>query len=129
MENPPNLVPKRVLLVDDSSGALMAMALLLKRLDIEIETAGDGEQAVQLLNEKSFDLLLSDVDMPNMGGFELLEWASANRPAMPVVLMSGSASGETGQTARRALAKGARGILSKPFLSGELERSVANFLR
>jgi len=120
---------KRVLLVDDNEGNLMAMTLLLKREKMEPETAEDGAAAIERLGEKSFDLLLSDVDMPNIGGFELLDWVRIHRPEMPVLLMSGSASGPAGHTARLAFERGARGILSKPFVAGELERVIADIFR
>ncbi len=120
---------RKVLLVDDNEGNLMAMALLLRRENIDSRSAEDGATAIELLSRECFDLMLSDVDMPNMSGFDLLEWAKENKPSMPVLLMSGSASGPAGQTTKRALEKGARGVLSKPFVTGELERVIAEILR
>ena len=122
-------VRRKVLVVDDNAGNLLAMTLILKRGNIDARSAEDGEAAIELLSREAFDALLSDVDMPNMSGFELLEWARKNRPEMPVLLMSGSVSGATGQTMRRALEKGARAVLAKPFVKGELERAIAEILR
>jgi CheY-like chemotaxis protein len=119
---------RKVLLVDDNEGNLMAMTLLLRRGSVDSVSAEDGAAAIELLKSEPFDLLVSDVDMPNMSGFELLDWVKENKPGLPVLLMSGSASGSAGQTTKRALEQGARGVLAKPFVPGELERALAEIL-
>ncbi len=103
----------------------MAVSLLLKRENICAETACDGEAAIERLENEDFDILISDIEMPNIGGIELLEWATLHRPKMPVVLTSGSVGG---QIAQEGLRKGARRVLAKPFVPGEMVKVIAELV-
>ena len=62
----------RVLIVDDESSHREYLAEVVKGWGFDIQTAGDGEEALALMNNSSFDILLSDLMMPKMDGFELL---------------------------------------------------------
>ncbi|MHC4064854.1 MAG: HD domain-containing phosphohydrolase [Planctomycetota bacterium] len=92
--------------------------------------AGDGpctccpsaSQAIELLERHSFDVVVADIVMPGIDGFELLERIVERQPAPQVVLISGQA---TGPRVRRALKAGAFDILQKPIDPAELRRVVA----
>lgn len=103
----------------------MAVSLLLKRENIRAETACDGESAIERLEAEDFEVLISDIEMPNIGGIELLEWATANRPKLPVILTSGSVGGHIAQ---EGLRKGARNVLAKPFVPGEMVKLIAEIV-
>jgi CheY-like chemotaxis protein len=81
---------KSILIAEDEFAVLMVLALTLEAEGFEVVTAGDGEQAVQRLAERAFDVVLSDAVMPRLDGLGL--WrrmqASAAHRAVPFVLMA-----------------------------------------
>lgn len=81
---------KKVLIVDDEASFLLSLKDVLKthRDKFEIFTAENGSVAVDLLRDTSFDLLVTDLRMPEMNGFELLAWVSRHQPQLPVIAMS-----------------------------------------
>ncbi|WP_408936591.1 response regulator [Desulfobulbus sp.] len=108
---------KNVLLVDDSSTMRKIISRSLRQAGLdfgEIYEAGDGLEALALLESESVDIVLSDINMPNMNGIEFLR-EKANRPAIkdiPVFMIST----ETGDDIiGEAKSLGAIGALKKPF--------------
>jgi DNA-binding NarL/FixJ family response regulator len=81
---------KKVLIVDDEASFLLSLKDVLKahRDKFEILTAKNGSVAVDLLRDTSVDLLVTDLRMPEMNGFELLAWVSRHQPQLPVIAMS-----------------------------------------
>lgn len=81
---------KKVLIVDDEASFLLSLKDVLKahRDKFEILTAENGSVAVDLLRDNRFDLLVTDLRMPEMNGFELLAWVSRHQPQLPVIAMS-----------------------------------------
>lgn len=82
--------PGRVLLVDDEPELRRLLRRSLARAGFEVVEASHGRAALELARQSSFDVVISDVRMPCMGGLELLERLQLEEPALPVVLMSGS---------------------------------------
>lgn len=117
----------RALVVDDSEGMRRSVVALLKTLGIQATLATNGAEAIAGFAVGRFDLLLTDLQMPEMNGLELLEWVRENHPELPAVLMTGAL---TEPVARAALASGADAVLSKPFspadFSAVLERLFFN---
>jgi len=108
---------KNVLLVDDSSTMRKIISRSLRQAGLdfgEIYEAGDGQEALAMLEKESIDIVLSDINMPNMNGIEFLREKS-NRPAIkdiPVFMIST----ETGEDIiGEAKSLGAIGALKKPF--------------
>ena len=79
----------RLLLCDDSPIERMALAHLLRREGYEVDEAGDGESALHHLKHRSVDLLLLDLNMPELDGFGVLTYLQKHRPGLPVILLSG----------------------------------------
>jgi DNA-binding response OmpR family regulator len=82
----------RVLLVDDEQELVSALA---ERLDLRgFETHGvtDGATALERLRSEPFDVVLADVRMPGLGGLDLVRTINAERPGLPVVLLTGATS-------------------------------------
>lgn len=102
----------RILFVDDELPLRDVVTRLLARRGVEVTTAGDAVEAVELLREKTFDLLLTDFQMPDMDGFELLAHVRENYPDLPAIMMTGHASV---QHAVQAMTGGAVDYLPKPF--------------
>lgn len=81
---------KTVLLVDDDDSVLAVLELSLRRSipELEICRASDGRQAVQVLEAQPVDLLVTDLKMPEMDGFQLLGWVSQHRPGLPAIVLT-----------------------------------------
>jgi chemosensory pili system protein ChpA (sensor histidine kinase/response regulator) len=102
-----------VLLVDDSLSVRKVLARRLGRLGLQVTTAQDGEEALELLREERFDALVTDLEMPRMNGYQLIETVR-RRPEtreLPVVVITTRAGREHGDLARRL---GADRYLTKP---------------
>ncbi len=81
---------KKVLIVDDEKSFLLSLqdGLRVHADKFSIVTAENGQEAVALLQKSFFDLLITDLEMPEMNGFELLAWVSRNVPQLPVIVMT-----------------------------------------
>ncbi|HXF07748.1 MAG TPA: Hpt domain-containing protein [Candidatus Acidoferrales bacterium] len=118
----------RILVVDDSITVRRVTARLLERQGMAVTTARDGVDALQKLQEQPPDLVLLDVEMPRMDGFELLAnmQSSDALQAIPVVMVTS----RTGDKHReRALTLGAAGYLGKPYQEAELLQTIARLTR
>ena len=123
----------RVLIIDDSAAmrAFIRRVFDLSGLEVErIFEAGDGHEAIQLLDREQVDVILTDINMPGMDGEEFIQRFAALGPARttPIIVVSTDAT-----TARRErlMELGASGYLIKPFapemLQREIERVLGNF--
>ena len=108
MNSPP---PARVLVVDDEASNLGALCEMLGRRGYETKGAASGEQALLLLQQESFDVLLTDLMMSAMDGMALLDAALKIDPQIAVVLITGKGSIET---AVLAMQSGALDYVLKP---------------
>ena len=102
---------KTILVVDDNAITARWVGYLANRAGYSASLASDGEQALQCLAQEPFVAVISDVDMPGMNGFELLQNIRQCYPDTPVVLMSATGNEELCQAAR---AYGARAFWEKP---------------
>ena len=110
-----------ILFVDDELPLRGVVSRLLARRGVEVTTAGDAVSAVELLRDGAFDLLLTDFQMPDMDGFELLAHVREHYPDLPAIMMTGHASV---QHAVQAMAGGAVDYLPKPFAVDALAERV-----
>ena len=111
----------KILVVEDEA---MMRNLLLKILESEgyrVTLASSAHEALEKLQQEKYDLMLSDVKMPGMNGFELLEKAKSTWDDMAVIVMTGYGDA---YTVKEALMKGADEYLSKPFKSHEVSLIV-----
>lgn len=117
----------RILVVDDSPvERRLAGAMLTKHLpEVTVTYAHDGMQALDELGKSSFDVILTDFNMPNLDGLELLERAKETSPGVPVVVLTGCGSEET---AVRALLAGAASYINKQDIDTQLIETVGNVL-
>jgi DNA-binding response OmpR family regulator len=78
-----------LLLCDDSPVERLALAHFLRGAGFEVAEAGDGESALQFLKNRNIDLLLLDLQMPDVSGFDVLNYVNEHRRSLPVILLSG----------------------------------------
>src|SRR5580698_3741520 len=86
---------QRILVVDDDDPLLRIHVRALENHRYSVTAAGNGEEAVKALADRSFDVILSDIDMPGMNGIQLLKHVRARDLDVPVVLLTGTPSVET----------------------------------
>src|SRR5215207_5568453 len=79
----------RLLLCDDSPIERLALAHYLRAQGYKVDEAGDGSAAVFFLKNRPVDLLLLDLQMPDVDGFDVLNYVHEHRKALPVILLSG----------------------------------------
>jgi CheY-like chemotaxis protein len=115
--------PISVLVADDSPDILAMFRTLLDREGYAVDTAGSGDQALALLDDHVYDLVVSDLKMGGPDGLAVLARVKAVSPGTTVVMMTGYASLETALTAIRG---GAYDYLTKPFTLDEIEVMLAN---
>jgi signal transduction histidine kinase len=112
----------RVLIVDDEQNMCDICARTLRRAGYEVATTNDPREAVTLLRETpSFDLLLTDIKMPTMSGFDLAYIARDVDPAIAIIIMTGFASMENLQ---QSVQRGVADLLAKPFELDQLRLAV-----
>lgn len=107
----------RILIVDDERMIREVLADFLSLEGFDVETAEDGEQALAELTRKNYDLVLTDLKMPKMGGIQLLEAIRESMPHVVVVIMTGFG---TIETAINAMKRGAYDYILKPFKVDEV---------
>jgi DNA-binding response OmpR family regulator len=109
---------KRILVVDDEPDTLGLIELTLSTASYEVRTAFDGKTALALLSQEPFDLLLLDIMMPGLSGFEVVEQLQAgSSPVPPLVFLTAKNRPEDRE---RGNALGARAYLVKPTTRGQL---------
>jgi DNA-binding NtrC family response regulator len=111
-----------ILIVDDEEDILNVLKLILTKEGYQVDTALDGKQALQLFRKKSYDIVLTDLRMPEMDGMELLERIKEIRPETEVLIMTAYASVES---AVLAMKKGAADYIVKPFLNEDVKMRIA----
>lgn len=117
--------PARLLVVDDDSGLRMLLARILRAEGHEIREAASGEDALACFSEGSADLILADLEMPTMGGLELLQRVKAIDATVGYIILTGAG---TMQNAVEALRLQADDYLMKPFNVDEVVLAVERAL-
>ncbi len=122
------MTTKRILVADDSHASRSLAAAALAALPgVEIARVSSGIEAIKRLANDSFDLVVTDVNMPDINGLELLRFIKANERlrAIPVLLISTDAAE---QDRARALSLGAADYLTKPFTTEQLRDAIDKHL-
>src|SRR5687767_7011139 len=115
----------RLLIVDDEQSMRDMLRIVLKRDGYDVQVAENGKRAIELLRRESFDLLLSDIQMPDANGVDVLRVAKDVNRDIVVFMMTAFASTDTAVEAMRL---GAVDYLTKPFNMDELRLKVRQHL-
>jgi CheY-like chemotaxis protein len=120
----------RVLLADDVPLMVEAVVTALESEGHQIAVATDGEAAIKLLADESFDIAVLDIWMPKKSGLDVLKALRQLKPDMPVILISGGGPGATLEQAT-AIADMYRAdrVLYKPFEDEELLSAIAQLVK
>ena len=115
---------RRVLLVDDHHDTCIGMKRMLERRGYEITVAHSVDQAVEKVRTQDFDLLISDIGLPDRSGYELMREVRLNKD-LPGIALSGFG---TEQDVNQARAAGFSEHLTKPINFERLEKTIQNLL-
>jgi CheY-like chemotaxis protein len=117
----------RVLVVDDDPMVCVAIEVCLQRQGFDVTIADGGEAGMRALESATFDLMLIDVFMPHMRGFEAIRIFHERAPGIPIIAMSGYAFANTERAPdflRMTIELGAAYCLRKPFTPQALLATV-----
>ncbi len=112
---------EKVLLVDDDPDFLDIMSERMRTRGMEVDTAASGKEALEKLETQSYDAVLLDLMMPEMGGLEALQIIKDKKPEIQVILLTGHASVSKGV---EAIKLGAMDFVLKPAKMEELTEKI-----
>jgi two-component system sensor histidine kinase/response regulator len=114
----------RVLLVDDNKMNLLIASKFLKKWQVEPDEAMSGQQAVEMTKRTNYDLVIMDLQMPGMDGFEATRMIKRTHPHLPIFALTADAMPETHS---KAFAAGMCDYLTKPFVPQVLFEKIAKY--
>jgi len=117
---------ENILIVDDNYDMLEVLQRNLKALDYHVYKASSVKEALDILKLSAIDLLITDIQMPEVNGIELLKYAGEHYPFLPKLVITGFPSVTSAVT---AIQSGATDYSVKPFTSNELKNSVKKSLK
>ncbi len=116
----------RILVVEDESGTRVTLCGVLEEAGYEVTEAEKGAQALELIRDGRYNVIITDIRLPDVGGMAILELAKEINPDVAVIMMTGYASIET---AVNAVNEGAYAYFVKPVNMDELKTAIINALR
>lgn len=123
------LVGRRILLVDDNKMNVLLAQTVLKKYDIITDTAYDGAEAYQLFVKNKYDLILTDVQMPVMGGLELTRSVRGIDSEKSLVPILGVTANVIEEDIARYLAAGMNDLVLKPYSENELINKIVSHIK
>lgn len=117
--------PKKALVIDDEQIVLDSVCKILEEENYEVGTSLSSRQGLDWAIEGEYDIVLTDIRMPEIGGMRILRDIKRAKPFVPVVMITGYA---TVQSAVQAMKLGAADYLEKPFTPEQLLKAVASAL-
>jgi DNA-binding response OmpR family regulator len=120
------MTAKPILIVDDEKNIRLALSMSLETLDMPVETAASGEEALERLAQGEYGLMLLDLRMPGLDGMEVLRQVSQQRPELKVIIITAYGSIDL---AVEAMKLGAVDFLQKPFDTAQVREMVRRILK
>ena len=115
----------KVLVIDDEDIVLKSVNKILSEENYEVDVSSSGRQGIDWAVERSYDVVLTDIRMPDIGGMRVLRDVKRAKPSLAVIMITGYASV---QSAVQAMKLGAADYLEKPFTPDQLLKAVASAL-
>jgi DNA-binding NtrC family response regulator len=103
---------RSILVVDDEEALRTVLSSELSSEGYNVETASDGDEAITILGGKPFDLVLLDIKMPRVDGFEVLKFIKKNSPQVKVIMLTAFADLKNAIESKKL---GAEDFISKPY--------------
>lgn len=116
----------RILVVDDETNLRKVLSATLKREGYDVVQAKDGAEAVEIFDRGGIDIVVSDLVMPRLGGFDVLKHVLEKNPDVPVILITAHGTVDSAVT---AIKTGAFDYVTKPFEQSELRQVIAKAAR
>jgi len=116
-----NTGSNKLLVIDDEENMRHMLSSILIKADYSVDTAANGKEGLKMLEQRSYDFILCDVKMPEMGGMEFLKAAKGKIGDTTVIMMSAYG---TIDTAMQAMKLGAYDYISKPFKGDEVKLTL-----
>ncbi|OQY07640.1 MAG: hypothetical protein B6I25_01305 [Planctomycetales bacterium 4572_13] len=120
-----NMYNGKVLVAEDNPSNQKLIAILLQRMGLEVILADDGIEAVAQCGEHAFDIILMDMQMPNMNGYDTTRQLRSQGVRTPIIAVTANAM--TGDE-KKCIDVGCDGYLSKPIDRNKLEDLVSRYL-
>lgn len=118
-------VKNKILVVDDEEALRTVLSTELEGEGYQVSTAADGEEAIKILGSQQFHLILLDIKMPNVDGFEVLKYVKQNQPTTKVIMLTGFADLKNAIESKKL---GAEDFVSKPYDLVDLLTTVERVL-
>jgi excisionase family DNA binding protein len=115
-----------ILVIDDEEVIRSLFKDVLEELGHRVITTGTTAEGLELVKQRSFDLVFLDLKMPSMDGAELFRQIKAIKPKLPVIIITGYPNSDM---MARVLAQGPFGVMNKPFDESDIMAAINTFLR
>ncbi len=117
---------EKILVIDDELDMLMLLRMIIEdNTDYEVDTTNNPSEALKMLTERDYDLVISDLKMPGMDGVELFDELREIKPGIPAIIITAYGSTET---ADEALKKGVADFITKPFRKDRILFTISRVL-
>jgi CheY-like chemotaxis protein len=127
-EDDPIIRGSRILVADDDPNIRTTICDILRKYRANVTACSDGAEAIVRLNEQEFDLILSDIRMPDKSGYDVFAAARRHSETLPVILMTGFGY-DPNHSIVRASQEGLQAVLFKPFKVGQLITEIRKALQ
>lgn len=118
----------RILVIDDDEQFLRLMEAMLQRGNFDVVVAHSGKQGLRICENTHFDLVITDLIMPDMEGLEVIMELKRKAPNAKILAVSGGGRNDPGSYLNLAMALGADGALTKPFGLETLLKTVGQLV-
>jgi DNA-binding NtrC family response regulator len=118
-----------ILVVEDMQGIVDSLSLILTVAHHKVDVARDGEEALKKIRLRAYDLVICDIVLPGTDGTSVILEAKSLRPGMPILAISGGATGVTATQALLVASQKADRSLPKPFSRDDLLKTVSELVK
>ena len=115
-----------ILVMEDDASISAALDMILTEAGYDVDVAETGEAALELFEQKGFDLIIADLKLPGINGMEVIKQIKEKKPEMEVIVITGVG---TQPIAEEALTLGAHDFLPKPFTDDQIKTAINEALK